>query len=85
MVDNPISGIESRAGVCGGDPCIARTRIPVWLLDEFRRQGASDEELVRSYPTSRAQDLANAWAYARSHRDEIDRQIRANEEAMETQ
>ena len=25
-------GIESRPGVCGGDPCIVRTRIPVWVL-----------------------------------------------------
>lgn len=29
-----------------------------------------------------AQDLANAWAYVRSHREEIERQIRENEEAM---
>ena len=25
-------GIESRPGVCGGEPCVVRTRIPVWLL-----------------------------------------------------
>jgi hypothetical protein len=25
-------GIESTSGVCGGDPCIVRTRIPIWLL-----------------------------------------------------
>ncbi len=24
-------GIESRPGVCGGVPCIVRTRIPVWV------------------------------------------------------
>ena len=28
----------------------------------------------------RAEDLVNAWAYARSHREEIEDQIRANEE-----
>ena len=27
----------------------------------------------------RAEDLANAWAYVRSHRDEIERQIAENE------
>ena len=25
-------GIESNPDVVGGDPCIVRTRIPVWLL-----------------------------------------------------
>lgn len=74
-------GIESIPGVCGGDACIMRTRIPVWLLEELRRQGASDAEILGAYPTLRAQDLANAWAYARSHRDEVDRQRRENEEA----
>ena len=72
-------GIESRPGVCGGEPCIVRTRIPVWVLEQARRLGTSEAELLRSYPTLRAQDLANAWAFVRSHRDEITRQIEANE------
>jgi len=43
--------------------------------------GTSEAELLRSYPTLHAEDLTNAWAYFRSHREEIDRQIRENEEA----
>jgi uncharacterized protein (DUF433 family) len=74
-------GIESRPGVCGGEPCLVRTRIPVWVLERARRLGASDETLLRCYPTLRAEDLANAWAYVRSHREEIDRQTLDNEEA----
>jgi uncharacterized protein (DUF433 family) len=74
-------GIESRPGVCGGDPCIVRTRIPVWVLEQSRRLGISEADLLRSYPALRAEDLANAWAYVRAHREEIDRQIRENEEA----
>jgi uncharacterized protein (DUF433 family) len=74
-------GIESTPGVCGGEPCVVRTRIPVWVLEQSRRQGVSEVEILRSYPTLRAEDLANAWAYVRIHREEIDRQIRENEEA----
>ena len=74
-------GIDTIAGVCGGEPCIVRTRIPVWLLEQGRRLGASEADLLRSYPALRAEDLANAWAYVRSHRDEIDEQIRENEAA----
>lgn len=74
-------GVESTAGVCGGEPCIVRTRIPVWLLEQARRLGTSEADLLRCYPTLRAEDLANAWAYVRAHRDEIEEQIRLNEEA----
>src|SRR5712691_8326657 len=78
---NAFPGIESTANVCGGEPCIVRTRIPVWLLEQARRLGTSEAELLQSYPTLRAEDLANAWAYVRAHREEIDEQIRGNEAA----
>jgi len=74
-------GIESNPDVCGGEPCIVRTRIPVWLLEQARRLGTSEADLLRAYPSLRAEDLANAWAYVRSHRAEIEQQIRENEEA----
>jgi len=74
-------GVESTPGVCGGEPCIVRTRIPVWVLEQMRRQGVSEADLLRSYPSLRAEDLANAWSYVRIHCDEIERQIRENEEA----
>ena len=84
-------GIESQPGVMGGVPCITRTRIPVWLLEQARRLpdvegqersdrdlGTSDADLLRDYPTLTVQDLANAWNFVRSHRAEIDAQIEAN-------
>jgi uncharacterized protein (DUF433 family) len=80
-LDDAFPGVESIPGVCGGEACIIRTRIPVWILEHARRFGASEEELLRSYPTLRAEDLANAWAYVRSHGSEIDENIRENENA----
>jgi uncharacterized protein (DUF433 family) len=74
-------GIDSVANVCGGEPCIVRTRIPVWVLVQARRLGASEADLLRSYPNLRAEDLANTWAYFRLHRDEIEQQIAENEAA----
>jgi uncharacterized protein (DUF433 family) len=75
------AGIEAIPDVCGGEPCVVRTRIPVWLLEQARRLGASEEALLHSYPSLRAEDLVNVWAYVRAHRDEIDQQIRENEDA----
>lgn len=74
------AGIESTPNVCGGVACIVRTRIPVRVLENARRLGTSEADLLRDYPTLTAQDLANAWAYVRSHSAEIDEQIRVNEE-----
>jgi uncharacterized protein (DUF433 family) len=75
------SGIEFAAGVCGGDPRISNTRISVWTLEQYRRLGMSEAQLLAAYPGLRAADLVNAWAYVAAHRDEIERQIRENEEA----
>jgi uncharacterized protein (DUF433 family) len=73
-------GIESVPGVCGGDAVVVRTRIPVWLLEQARRSGLNEAGILSAYPTLRAEDLANAWAYVRSHRDEVDAQIAANDD-----
>ncbi|MEO6434975.1 MAG: DUF433 domain-containing protein [Tepidisphaeraceae bacterium] len=74
-------GVEMRRDVSGGEPCIVRTRIPVWLLEQARRLGTSEADLLRIYPSLRAGDLASAWSFVRSHPEEIDRQIRDNEAA----
>jgi uncharacterized protein (DUF433 family) len=74
-------GIDSRPDICGGEPCIVRTRIPVWLLEQARRLGVTEQGLLAAYPTLRAEDLVNAWAYARSHAAEIDEQIIDHEAA----
>lgn len=73
------AGIEKTDGVCGGSARIANTRIPIRVLENARRQGVSEAELLQDYPTISAQDLANAWNYVRSHKAEIDEEIRLNE------
>ncbi len=80
-IGSAFPGIESNPGVMGGDPCIVRTRIPVWLLAQARILGSSEADILRAYPTLRAEDLTNAWAYYRANRDEIERQIEENEAA----
>jgi uncharacterized protein (DUF433 family) len=74
-------GVESEPDVCGGEPRIVRTRIPVWVLEQARRLGTSEADILKAFPTLHAEDLANAWAYVRQHRAEIDQQIAANESA----
>ncbi|MFT5369027.1 MAG: hypothetical protein ACI8V2_004001 [Candidatus Latescibacterota bacterium] len=74
-------GIDAIPGICGGEPCIVRTRIPIWILEQARLSGMSEADLLRAYPSLRAEDLTNAWAYIRAHQIEINDQIHAHEEA----
>jgi uncharacterized protein (DUF433 family) len=73
-------GIEKTANVCGGSARIKQTRIPVWSLENARRQGVTEAELLQDFPSLTAQDLANAWAYVRSNLVEIEREIDQNED-----
>ena len=80
-VGDALPGIDASPAVCGGAAVVARTRIPVWVLEQARRQGASESDLLQSYPGLQAEDLANAWAYVRARNDEIAAEIVANEAA----
>jgi uncharacterized protein (DUF433 family) len=74
-------GIEKTPGVAGASACIVRTRIPVWVLENYRRLGWTEATILASYPTLRAADLVHAWAYADARRQEIDEAIHQNETA----
>ena len=75
------SWIQKRPDVCGGDACIRETRLPVWSIVAAQRRGVSDTELLEYFvtPLSSA-DLAAARQYYELHRQEVDADIRANEE-----
>jgi len=73
--------IRRTPGVCGGEACIRMTRIAVWILEEARRSGASDLDLLSDYPDLDQDDLVAAWRYVAEHREEIDSAIAANRAA----
>jgi uncharacterized protein (DUF433 family) len=71
-------GIQKTPGVCGGEACVGETRLAVWMLVEARRAGCTDEEILQDYPGLNSASLANAWAYAASHAEEIEEAIAEN-------
>jgi len=81
-IDRTFPGIESKPGVCGGSARVRSTRIAVWLLVGLRRDGVPDDRIVSHFGpgTIDHSDLSNAWAYAAAHPDEIDEEIRRNDE-----
>jgi uncharacterized protein (DUF433 family) len=80
-----MSAINKTPGVCGGDACIRKTRIPVWLLVEARQLGISDSDFLDNHPSLTPEDLTAAWAYYEQNKQEIDDALRRQEEAMNSE
>lgn len=49
QIGGVVPGIDTDPAVCGGEACIARTRVPVWLLARARQLGASEASLLAAY------------------------------------
>lgn len=66
-------------GVCGGDPIIQGTRIPVWAIAGWLKQGHSLQSIkAQIYPHLSLAQLHDAASYYYDHQDEIEAQLQAN-------
>jgi len=43
-------GIDVTPGVCGGTPCIVRTRMPVWVLVQAKRLRSTEADMCNVIP-----------------------------------
>ena len=59
--------------ICHGKPCIKGTRIMVSIVLDYLRAGEPREEILRQYPTLKAEDIDAALGYAAwlAHEEEI--------------
>jgi uncharacterized protein (DUF433 family) len=77
--------IESTTGVCGGRPRIAGHRIRVQdIVAWYEFQGMTPDEIVAGYPQITLADVHAALAYYHSHRDEIQSQMKDDEQFVES-
>lgn len=75
------SWIQKAVGVCGGEPCVRKTRHTVAGLVQWKKQGLPDERILRHHPDLTQADLDAAWDYYAAHHQEIDRAIDEDEKA----
>ena len=73
-----LEGINKTPKVVGGNARIRNTHIPVWSLFQSHQMGASDLEILEAHPELTQTDLINAWFYAETFPDEIDRAVQIN-------
>jgi uncharacterized protein (DUF433 family) len=73
--------IHRTPGVCGGEACVGMTRVAVWMLEDARRQGVGDLEILKDYPGLSVFDLEAAWQYVETHSEEIAQASQRNRDA----
>jgi uncharacterized protein (DUF433 family) len=56
--------LASDPEVCGGELCFRGTRVPITVVLDSLAEGASREDILRSYPSLQPQHLDAALAYA---------------------
>lgn len=61
--------------------CDQAQRNTVWSLEQARRLGFSEADLLDAYPSLKPTHLIAAWDYVNDHTEEIEVAIRENEEA----
>jgi len=59
-----ISRIISDPNICGGEPCIASTRIPVHIILSHLAAGDSIETLLEEFPHIERADIESCLEYA---------------------
>ena len=67
-----MNSITETPGVCGGEPCLAGTRISMWHLQGLVELGWSYERLLSEYPHLNRWPLYDAlgrWMSATNWRD----------------
>ena len=72
--------IEATPGICGGRARIAGHRIRVQDIVLWTEQGQSPDQIVADFPQLSLADVYAALAYYHDHREEIDRQIREDDQ-----
>lgn len=75
-----VEGIRRTPEVVGGSARIRDTRIPVWVLVDYKNLGKDNNWFLANYPGLTEKDLLHAWKYYALHKEEIDEDIRKNDE-----
>ncbi|MFZ3090653.1 MAG: DUF433 domain-containing protein [Nitrospirota bacterium] len=73
--------VEKKPGVCGGEPVITGTRIPVRILFQRISSGDTTEDIHHSYPHLTLAQIHDALSYCYDHIDEINKYIQEEEAA----
>jgi uncharacterized protein (DUF433 family) len=71
--------IQTDPALCGGEPILSGTRIPVRVVVGWTQMGKSVDEIAAMYPNLTHAMIHDALSFYYDHREWIDRLIEENE------
>jgi uncharacterized protein (DUF433 family) len=74
--------VRETVGVCGGYPCVGRSRIPVRSLVLAYRQLEDFALVVETFPTLTPEEIRSALDWYIVHPARVDEDIARNEQAL---
>jgi uncharacterized protein (DUF433 family) len=75
--------VHKDRAICGGDPVIVGTRIPVRLVYQRTQAGDTIGAIQQAYPHLTPAQIHDALSYAYDHLAEIEQEIRREEQAYQ--
>jgi uncharacterized protein (DUF433 family) len=75
--------VHKDLAICGGDPVIVGTRIPVRLVYQRTQAGDTVELIQQAFPHLTPAQIHDALSYAYDHLAEIEQEIRRETQAYE--
>jgi uncharacterized protein (DUF433 family) len=70
--------VTRKKGVCGGRSTVRGTRIPVWSLIQWYKQGMTIEDVMREFPQLKPAQVHDAFSYYYDNRKEIEKDMTEN-------
>ncbi|THJ25533.1 MAG: DUF433 domain-containing protein [Nitrospira sp. CG24E] len=75
--------VQRDRAICGGDPIIVGTRIPVRLIYQRAHAGDTVETIRQAYPHLTPAQIHDALSYAYDHLAEIEDEIQREDQAYQ--
>lgn len=75
--------VHKDGAICGGDPVIVGTRIPVRLVYQRAQAGETVEVIRQAYPHLTPAQIHDALSYAYDHLAEIEQELQRDEQAYQ--
>ena len=84
MPKHEVARIVRDSRICGGEPTVAGTRVPVRSVVIQWQKYRNYERIMRAFPRLDVEAIETALSFYEANRYEIDRSIEANERAAYT-
>lgn len=72
-------GVFQTPGISGGEPCLGATRVPVFRVVKFLKEGVAETDIIEIFSSLNLYDVEVAKCYYSQFADKVDASIKEEE------